>query len=135
MELIEIIKSTLSIFSTTVLVFLAISYTIYRIKENSRVKPYLKFNVQDALSGKAMEEKGIPIRIEERQLATNQFSEIPFTRIPVQDKFTIINGNVIVNKFNRTGSNKENYIPRLNVAEGRKNMFDLYITQEKVITK
>jgi hypothetical protein len=117
MELIEIIKSTLSIFSTTAVVFMIISYTIYKIKDSSRVKPYLKFNVQNPINATVKEGAGIKIAMEERPMET-----ILLNRLPIQDKFTIINGNVTIGKQR---NRKENSEPRL-FAEDNKKMFDYY---------
>ena len=117
MELIEIIKSTLSIFSTTVLVFMIIAYTIYKIKDSSRVKPYLNFNVQNPINMTINEEAGIKITMEERPMET-----VLLNKLPIQDKFTIINGNVTIGKQR---NKKENSVPRL-FAEDNKKMFDFY---------
>jgi hypothetical protein len=117
MELIEIIKSSLSIFSTTVLVFMIITYTIYKIKDSSRVKPYLKINLQNPINATANEEAGIKIAMEERPMET-----ILLNRLPIQDKFTIINGNVTIGKQR---NNKENSVPRSYSEENRK-LFDFY---------
>jgi len=117
MELIEIIKSSLSIFSTTVLVFLIMAYIIYKIKDSSRAKPYLKFNVQNPINATVNEEVGIIIAIEERPMET-----ILLNKLPIQDKFTIINGNVTIGKQR---NKKENSVPRL-FAEDNKKMFDFY---------
>jgi hypothetical protein len=117
MELIEIIKSTLSIFSTTVLVFMIIAYTIYKIKDSSRVKPYLKFNVQNPINATVNEEAGIKIAMEERPMET-----IVLNRLPIQDKFTIINGNVTIGK---PRNKKENSVSRL-YTEDNKKMFDYH---------
>jgi hypothetical protein len=110
MELIEIIKSSLSIFSTTVLFFIIISYTIYKIKDSSRTKPNLKFNVQNpnpiVNSG-----IGVKIEVEARPIETMQFNRVLLNKLPIQDRFTIINGNVTISK---PRNKKENSIPSLN---------------------
>ena len=54
MELIEIIKSSLSIFSTTAFVFVTVSYTIFKIKDRSRIKPYLRTKAQEPNNGKSI---------------------------------------------------------------------------------
>jgi len=46
MELMEIIKSSLSIFSVVSFVFILTSYTIFKIKDRTRIKPYLRVNMQ-----------------------------------------------------------------------------------------
>jgi hypothetical protein len=117
MELIEIIKSSLSIFSTTVLVFMIIAYTIYKIKDSSRAKPYLKFNVQNPITATVNEQTGIKIAMEERPMET-----ILLNKLPIQEKFTIINGNVTIGK---PRNKKENSVKRL-YTEDNKKMFDFY---------
>jgi|CZKP01.1.fsa_nt_gi hypothetical protein len=103
MELIEIIKSSLSIFSTTALVFTIISFTIYKIKDRSRIKPYLRVNIQKPLGGKLNDKLGIKLNInmDEKSAKENQFNSFVLVKLPIQNKFTIINGNVIVDKLNK----------------------------------
>lgn len=117
MELIEIIKSSLSIFTTTVLVFMAIAYTVYKIKDSSRTKPYLIFNVQKPLIG-AMNTETVKtiegIHLEKNDIITD------LNKLPIQERFTIINGNVLVNKTIKQEYKKE----RLK-SENEKN-FDIY---------
>jgi hypothetical protein len=103
MELIEIIKSSLSIFSTTAFVFITISYTIYKIKDRTRIKPYLGVNVKNTLSRIITENNGGEFNgsIEGKSEEEKQFDRILLFKLPVQNKFTIINGNVTVDKFNK----------------------------------
>ena len=102
MELIEIIKSSLSIFSMTAFGFVTISYMIYKIKDHTRVKPYLGVNVNSP--GRMItQQKGAEINVsmEGKSEEEKQFDRILLFKLPVQNKFTIINGNVTVDKFNK----------------------------------
>ena len=103
MELIEIIKSSLSIFSMTAFVFLTISYTIYRIKDHSRVKPYMGVTVKNTFGRMITEQKGAEFNVsmEGKSEEEKQFDRVLLFKLPVQNKFTIINGNVTVDKFNK----------------------------------
>jgi len=103
MELIEIIKSTLSILSTTTFIFLIISYTIFRIKDRYRIKPYLSVNVQKPLVGILNNKIGKKANIisEEEFAEQNQANKIVFVKLSIQNKFKIINGNVNVGRLNK----------------------------------
>jgi hypothetical protein len=56
MELMEIIKSSLSIFSIVSFVFIITSYTIFKIKDRTRIKPYLRVNMQSPYNDIILEE-------------------------------------------------------------------------------
>jgi hypothetical protein len=110
MELIEIIKSSLSIFSMTAFIFIIISYTIYKIKDRSRIKPYLGVNVNTTLGRIIAEKRGVEfnVNMEGKPEEVNQFDRFLLDKLPVQNRFTIINGNVSVNKFNSRDNRIEN---------------------------
>jgi hypothetical protein len=135
MELIEIIKSSLSIFSTTTVVFIIISYTIFKIKDRSRIKPYLKFNVQKPIGSIIKDEIGINIDLEEKPSEEMQFDRIVLNKLPIQDKFTIINGEVIADRLKKLEHKKENSLNRLNPSDGKKNVFGFYAIQNENMDK
>ena len=105
MELIEIIKSSLSIFSMTAFGFVTISYMIYKIKDHTHVKPYLGVNVRNSPGRMIIEQKGAEINfsMEGKSEEEKQFDRFLLVKLPVQNRFTIINGNVTVDKFNKLG--------------------------------
>ena len=135
MELIEIIKSSLSIFSTTAFVFSIISYTVYKIKDRSRIKPYLRFNVQKPIGGIIKDEIGINIDIEEKSSEEMQFDRVVLNKLPIQDKFTIVNGEVIADILKKLENKKENSINRLNTYDDKKNVFDFYTIPDNKMDK
>jgi hypothetical protein len=100
MELIEIIKSSLSIFTTTTVVFLIISYTIFKIKDRSRIKPYLSLSKYNSHVIMPTDRKAVNLSFkkEEKSAEENKFNRIVMVKLPIQNKFTIINGNVILDK-------------------------------------
>ena len=135
MALIEIIKSSLSIFSTTAFVFIIISYTVYKIKDRSRIKPYLRFNVQKPIGGIMKDEIGSNIDIEEKPSEEMQFDRVVLNKLPIQDKFTIINGEVIADILKKLENKKENSINRLNIYDNKKNVFDFYTIPDNKMDK
>jgi len=133
MELIEIIKSSLSIFSTTAFVFSIISYTVYKIKDRSRIKPYLRFNVQKPIGGIVKDEIGINIDIEEKSSEEMQFDRVVLNKLPIQDKFTIVNGEVIADILKKLENKKENSIQRLKSSDDNNNIYDLFSYRDEKI--
>src|ERR1035437_898394 len=133
MELIEIIKSSLSIFSTTAFVFIIISYTVYKIKDRSRIKPYLRFNVQKPIGGIIKDEIGINIDIEEKPSEEMQFDRVVLNKLPIQDKFTIVNGEVIADILKKLENKKENSIQRLKSSDDNNNIYDLFSYRDEKI--
>ena len=133
MELIEIIKSSLSIFSTTAVVFITISYTIFKIKDRSRIKPYLRVNVQKPLSRMIGDKIGVNenMNIEDKPTIENQFNRIVLVKLPIQNKFTIINGAETVDKLNKPGHKKENFINNLSSNDEMKNIYDFFTSPDK----
>jgi len=128
MALIEIIKSSLSIFSTTAFIFIAVSYTIYKIKDRSRMKPYSKVNRQNPLSSIIDDEKGDEndINMKKNFAEENRFDRIGLVKLPIQNRFTIINGEVTVEKLFKPGYKKEYPIHKLNKNDGKKNIYGFY---------
>ena len=57
MELNEIIKSSLSIFSIATSIILIVSYSIFKLRDRARKKPLLKVNVQENKSEDQLEER------------------------------------------------------------------------------
>jgi hypothetical protein len=107
MELIEIIKSTLSIFLITGIVFIATSYIVFRIKDRSRIKPYLRVN-------------------EQKPLGSILHDRIVLAKIPIQNKFTMINEKVVAYNLNKSEYKKENPRYRVIANDDKKNMYDFY---------
>ena len=135
MELIEIIKSSLSIFSTTAFVFIIISYTVYKIKDRSRIKPYLRFNVQKPIGGIIKDEIYINIDMKEKPSEEMQVDRFVLNKLPIQDKFTIINGEIIADILKKLENKKENSINRLNTYDDKKNIFGFYTIPENKMDK
>jgi len=134
MELFEIIKSTLSIFSFTAILFLTISYTIYKIRDRSRVKPYLKVNAQEPVRVKINDQKSVNMNMEYNFEEEEQFDNVVLVKLPVQNKFTIINGNVTVGKLNKAGYKKENSKQTLNSSkESNNNIYDLISNRDEKV--
>jgi hypothetical protein len=95
MELSEIIKSTLSIFSAISVVLITISFAIYKIKDRSRVKPYLKADLLKTLHGTiiyrrkpdskyANKRTDIKDKFDKKKTVTNDL---------MKNRFNIVNGN------------------------------------------
>ena len=137
MALIEIIKSSLSIFSTTAFIFIAVSYTIYKIKDRSRMKPYSKVNRQNPFSGIINDEKGDEnnINMKENLTEENRFDRIGLVKLPIQNRFKIINGEVTVEKLFKPGYKKEYPIHKLNTNDGKKNIYGFYEWPNEEINK
>jgi len=128
MELIEIIKSSLSIFSTTALLFITISYTVYKIKDSSRTKPHLRLNVQKPLSEIINNEIGIDMEKPKEEI---MFNRTVLNKLPIQDRFTIINGEVIVNKSIKR--EKKDSIHGKKSDDEKKHIFDIYTIPDEEI--
>jgi hypothetical protein len=128
MELIEIIKSSLSIFSTTALLFIAISYTVYKIKDSYKTKPHLRLNVQKSISGIINNEIGIDMDKPKEEV---RFNGTVLNKLPIQDRFTIFNGEVRLNKSIK--QEKEDSLFGIMSNDEKKNIFDIYtIPDEKM---
>jgi len=145
MELMEIIKSSLSIFSAISFVFILTSYTIYKIKDRSRIKPYLRVNMQSNKNDLIIEEivhekKIIPIvQNEEKQLAvqliqspvqnellSRQAMEI---RMPLaHERFKIVNLPVTAEQNNIFKPNQEILRPtkKIKLNNKNKNIYEFY---------
>jgi len=137
MELIEIIKSSLSIFSTTAFVFITVSYTIFKIKDHSRVKPYLRVDIQNPLSSKLNDKRGVVnnVNMKKKTAEENQFNNMVLVKLPVQNRFKIINGDVTVAKLTKPGNRKENSIHRLKPNDDEKNIYDFFVIPDEKIHK
>jgi hypothetical protein len=108
MELTEVIKSSLSIFSTTAIVFVTISYTIFKIKE-----------VTDEQAGDK-----VNIKTEEKPAEEKQLNKLVLVKLPIQNKFTIVRGEVIVDKLRKSEQEKEN--STLLPNDSKKNIYDIF---------
>jgi len=101
MELMEIIKSSLSIFATVSFVFILTAYTIFKIKDRTRIKPYLRVNMQNTYKDIILEE----VVHQERmvQPVKNELIKInPVMAIklpPVHERFKIVNTPKTVQKI------------------------------------
>ena len=146
MELIEIIKSTLSIFSAVSFVFIVVSYTIFKIKDRTRIKPYLRVNIQSPINNMIIEE-----RIQEELQHANENwvknnelisrAQKPQeavvnqpARIPLQNRFKIINENKPLDKVTKPEPEVVKEKPqKIKVSKEKKNIYDLYSqTDEKM---
>lgn len=135
MELIEIIKSSLSIFSTTAFVFFTISYTIFKIKDRSRIKPYLRTEVQEPLTGipNGQISARVNINMEEKYVEEEQMKKIVLVKLPIQNKFTIIKGDLTADKLDNPEQREEN--PILIPNDENKNIYDFFTSPNEKMNK
>jgi hypothetical protein len=94
MELMEIIKSSLSIFSAIAFVFILTSYTIYKIKDRTRIKPYLRVNMQNNNHDIIIEENAhnvIPVVMEKKEDKLPSALAVEIKNPQVHERFKIIN--------------------------------------------
>jgi hypothetical protein len=126
MELAEVIKSSLSIFSTTAIVFVTISYTIFKIKGLWRIKPYLSISVQKPSKEVTDEQAGdkVNIKMEEKPAEEKQLNKLVLVKLPIQNKFTIVRGEVIVDKLKKPEQEKED--STLLPNDSKKNIYDIF---------
>jgi hypothetical protein len=94
MELTEIIKSTLSIFSVIAFVYIILSYTIYKIKDRTRIKPNPGVNIRNSIQKNITENKDVELKTnkEEMLLKDNVTGGLVLVKLPNQSRFNIING-------------------------------------------
>ena len=104
MELIDIIKTTISIFSAIVFVSIAISYAIYKIKNRSRIKPYVRLNSDKSIYGIILNSKELELttNIEKANAIGNQSKLANYS---MQHKFSLVNVNYKLSKTDNSGSN------------------------------
>jgi hypothetical protein len=93
MDLLDIIIFSLKLFALTSLIIVSISYFIFKLKDRSRVKPYMEPN--------AVETSGTVLRVEEVPVETsNQRYKILNDETISPDKKRIrIEKPVVINKF------------------------------------
>jgi hypothetical protein len=118
MELIEIIKSSLSIFLTAIIFFIMISYTIFKIKNRSLVKSDLNLPLynNDRLIN-PNNSFGIKISNEKTPL-----EKVVLIEHPLQNRFKIINEDIIIE--NSEFYQKEKHIQNLISNVNLKNNYD-----------
>ena len=137
MELFEIIKSSISIFSATAFVFMSFSYTIFKIRERSRVKPYSTMALADLQKGIINDDKNFePIgNTENKPIQVSQPNGIIEIKLPIQNRFRIINRDMNERKLFKPEHIKENikYGSKPNIEE--KNIFNFYGTKEETMHK
>ena len=110
MELVEIIKSSFSIFLAVIIFFSSISYTIFKIKNRSRTKLNLDVHLQNNLNGLINSNNGIGNK---RNNEDKYFDEIVLTKHPVQNRFTIMNEDMAALNSGINEYNNENPTHRL----------------------
>jgi hypothetical protein len=103
MELSEIIKSTLSIFSVITFVLLLVSYTIYKVKDRTRKKPYLAVNTGNTSCSTMIDKNKLSLRpnLEERFAKENGPIGFVLAELPLHNRFNIINVNKPSVKLNK----------------------------------
>jgi hypothetical protein len=103
MELIDIIKSTISIFSAIVFGSIGISYAIYKIKNHSRTKPQTKPDTDNSLYGKILNSKDLELSMSmEKANSKGNISKIG--NYSMQHKFNLVNVNNKLSKTDNSGS-------------------------------
>jgi hypothetical protein len=98
MELIDIIKSTISIFSAIVFGSIGISYAIYKIKNHSRTKPQTKPDTDNSLYGKILNSKDLELNAN-MEKANSKVNKSKIGNYSMQHKFNLVNAN---NKLSKT---------------------------------
>jgi hypothetical protein len=152
MELIEIIKSSLSIFSAVFFVFIIASYTIFKIKDRTRIKPYLRVNIQNPSNNLIIEERiqegiqlkgksrinnnadkpvspsSIPLKPKQVKLSADQPA-----RLSLQNRFKIINENRPIEYVFNPEFAQERPNSKIKMKQGEMNIYDHYSqTDEKM---
>lgn len=132
MELIEIIEFSLSIFLIIAIIFITISYTVFKIKDRSRIKPHLRVNIQKPFVGILNDKIDVKINknMGKKSIEENQFNKIVLVKLPIQNKFTIINENVAVDNLIKLDFRKENPRYRLNANGEKDNNYDFYASPD-----
>jgi hypothetical protein len=132
MELIEIIEFSLSIFLIIAIVFITISYTVFKIKDRSRIKPHLRVNVPKPFVGILNDKIDVKVNknMGKKSIEENQFNKIVLVKLPIQNKFTIINENVAIDNLIKLDFRKENPRYRLNANGEKDNNYDFYASPD-----
>jgi hypothetical protein len=89
MELTEIIKSTLSIFTVITFIFIIVSYIIYKIKDRTRIKPFLRINSRNLLDDNLVPNNAVKPNDNKK----NPKNGMAPVKLPKQNRFNIINVN------------------------------------------
>jgi hypothetical protein len=135
MELMEIIKSSLSIFSAVSFVFIITSYTVYKIKDRSRIKPYLRVNMQSAYNDfileEIVEEKITPVEkiVENKKAVEEESIKLKQdTDVKVHERFKIVNSIKPVDpKFIPVSASElEKPAKRIKLNSAKLNIYELY---------
>ena len=152
MELMEIIKSSLSIFSTISFVFILTSYTIFKIKDRSRIKPYLRVNMQSNNNDFILEEivqevKTSTLEKNDDKLSAAQLNQssveediklkqaVDLKTLKVHERFKIINPKKPVEQVYIPEPKPEIEKPnkRIRLNSDKKNIYEFYSdTNEKM---
>lgn len=144
MELMEIIKSSLSIFSAVSFVFIITSYTVYKIKDRTRIKPYLRVNMQSAYNDFILEEiveeiitpaekKADKQKTDEEDIKLNQSADVKMPQ--VHERFKIVNSIKPVDpKFiPLSASELEKPARKIKLNSSKLNIYEFYSdTNEKM---
>ncbi len=136
MELMEIIKSSLSIFSVVSFVFILTAYTIFKIKDRSRIKPYLRVNMQSAYNDIIIEEivnddkKNLPEKKDDIQIQQNSNLNKP----QVYGRFEIVNPIKVEQKsITEAEPEIEKPIRKIKLSNPKLNIYEFYSeTNEKM---
>lgn len=132
MELMEIIKSSLSIFSVISFVFILTSYTIFKIKDRSRIKPYLRVNVQSMYNDYILEESVIEVKKPIPETAVVKENILPKEIIDpkiiqVHERFKIVNTNPVEQKYVPDPEREiEKPIRKIKLNSNKLNIYELY---------
>jgi hypothetical protein len=103
MELIDIIKTTISIFSAIVFVSIAISYAIYKIKNRSRIKPYVRLDADKSIYGIILNRKELELTTNIEK-ANGMGNQSKLANYSMQHKFSLVNVNNKLSKTDNAGS-------------------------------
>ena len=145
MELMQIIKSSLSIFSAISLVFILTSYAIYKIKDRKRIKPYQRVNMQsnknDLIIDEIVNDSKISpaVKVELKQFAV-QLNQIPVENVlhprpamelrkpQAHERFKIVNSQIPAEYRNSYEPVLEIEKPKnkIRLNNEKKNIYDYY---------
>jgi hypothetical protein len=114
MDLLDIIIFSLKLFALTSLIIVSISYFIFKLKDRSRVKPYMEAN--------AVETSGTVLRVEKVQVEnSNQRYKILNNNSHSSNKNRLrIEKPVVINKF------ITKQIPNPKESEEERKMFNIF---------
>jgi hypothetical protein len=112
MELIDIIKSTISIFSAIVFGSIGISFAIYKIKKHFGIKPQIKHD-SDNLYGMILNRKELELNTS-RGNANSKGNKSKIANYSTQHKFILVNEKNKLSKTDNTASITLNTMNKVN---------------------